>query len=131
MVNHQLLLTVRREGVQPEHSSRPHNGAAPQGPSGVCGDKFRIQLISEGRGPMCLPHQARNRVESIHKMKGIKKRGYHVCSDPPVMTLPRLASFHIPISERGRWFADKIPSVTVALFFSRHEYLPKAVTPPS
>lgn len=38
---------------------------------------------------MCLPHQARNQVERINKVKAIRNRwGYHMCCDPPVMTLP-------------------------------------------
>lgn len=47
--------SVRREGGQPEHPSRPHNGAAPQALSGVCGDESVMKLISKARGPMCLP----------------------------------------------------------------------------
>lgn len=113
--------SVWREGGQSEHSSRPRNGAAPQGLSGVCGDKSRIKLISKARGPMCLPHQARNRVESINKMKGIKERVGLSCvqwpsgNDTPCIptcTLPVFISH--PIGRRGRWFADNIPSVPVA-----------------
>ncbi|CAK6971710.1 Hypothetical predicted protein [Scomber scombrus] len=66
--------SAEMQGGQPEHSSRPHNGTAPQSPSDVCGDKAEVKLISKARGPTCLPHQARNRVESINKMKGIKEQ---------------------------------------------------------
>lgn len=115
--------SVWRQGGQPEHSSWPHNGTAPQSPSGVCGDKSRVKLISKARGPTCLPHQARNRVESINKMKGIKERvGLSCVQWPngngtpclPTCTLPVFISHRI--GGRGRWFADKIPSVPVAGF---------------
>jgi len=46
----------------------------------------RIKLISDTRGPMCLPHQARNRVERVNEIRGIK--GARRVGDPPVMTLP-------------------------------------------
>lgn len=116
-------VSVWRGEGQRQRSSRPHSRAAPQGPSGVCGDKSRVKLISKARGPMCLPHQAGNRVESINKMKGIKERGGLSCvqwpsgNDTPCLptcTLPVFISHRI--GERGRWFADKIPSVPVAGF---------------
>lgn len=131
-------VSVWRGGGQSEHSSRPHNGAAPQGPSGVCGDVSRVKLISKAWGPMCLPHQAGNRVESINKMKGIKEQVGLSCvqwpsgNDTPCLptcTLPAFISH--PNGGRGRWFADKIPTVPVAGFFSRHNYLPQAAIPPS
>lgn len=123
---------VWREGGQPVHSSRPHNGAAPHGLSGVCGDKSRIKLISKATGPMCLPHQARNQVESINKMKGIKERvGLSCVQSPsgndtacfPTCTLPVFISH--PIGKRGRWVADKIPSVPIAGFSTGTIIFPK------
>lgn len=113
--------SVWRQWGQPEHSSRPSNRAAPQGLSGVCGDKYRIKLISKARGPMCLPHQARDRVESINKMKGIKARvGLSCVQWPSSNETPCLSTCTLPvfishrIGTRGRWFADRIPSVPVA-----------------
>lgn len=124
--------SVWRQGGQPEHSSRPRNRAAPQGLSSVCGDKSRVKLISKARGPMCLPHQARNRVQSINKMKGIKERVGLSCvqwpssNDTPCLstcTLPVFISH--PIGRRGRWFAVKIPSVPGAGFSLGTIILPK------